>query len=180
MPRKKKPVSAVIPEKGATIRATAGSVILPPDSPGSALNELKESYTSGMPVEPVGDSPEGGETDQPTKRRGRRTNAEIEAEKQAALDAGKESYKEKAQAFAAMSGVMLDIICARLPNPLPPTPQEKEFFSVGVGAIAEKYLPQAGGYDAEITLGLAALMILAPRLVKVEKKIPDTVGTTAS
>lgn len=160
----------VLFKDGSKIKTAPGNEVQAPESASTKLAALEEKFNSGVTEE----APDTDTLQESRPRRGRRSMAEIEAEKEAELRAQREAFKEKAQSFAAMSGVVLDIICARLPNPLPPSPEEKEFFAAGVGAIAEKYLPQAGGYDAEISLALAAVVILVPRMVKVEKKPMDT------
>ena len=66
--------------------------------------------------------------------------------------------------FNAFGGMLLDVMCPRMPNPIPPTEQEKELFGNAVGRIIEKYAPQLGGYDAELALAVAVLVVFAPRM----------------
>jgi hypothetical protein len=77
------------------------------------------------------------------------------------------------QGFKVMSGALLDIICVRLPNPIPPTSQEREIFGEAAGALAAKYADSFGQYKEEITFGLATVLILFPRFKREEAQRPE-------
>jgi hypothetical protein len=81
-----------------------------------------------------------------------------------------------------MSGLLLEMACKRMPNPLPPTPEESKLFSLGVGQCVEKYLPMIGEWAPEATLLIAVTVVFLPRMVKpgAKKIAPLPVQTGSS
>lgn len=76
--------------------------------------------------------------------------------------------------FAMFGSMALELICARMPNPIPPTATEKEAWNGAFDLMAKKYIPMAGEYAPELSFGLAAAFILIPRAKK--DVGPDMVG----
>lgn len=66
--------------------------------------------------------------------------------------------------FGLFGSILLEVICTRMPNPLPPTPGEKQLFGNATSRLVEKYAPKLGGWEAELTFAFAAVVVLAPRL----------------
>lgn len=68
------------------------------------------------------------------------------------------------QGLALFSKMSLELICARLPNPLPPTPIEIKGWNDSISALGEKYFPIIANWDAELSLLLVSIVIFTPRL----------------
>ena len=144
--------------KGRTLKKVVSTVEIVPPQPKElapkpeALTKLQNEFD-----EKAGTVSQAPEEEVKPARRGRRSKAE--AEQTAKI----ESLKHD---FNAFGGLILEVVCPRLPNPLPPTDQEKQLFGNAVGRIIEKYAPQLGGYDAELALAVAVIVVFAPRMKK--------------
>ena len=154
-----------IPAEGSGVVSVAEPV------PEKSADE-KQADISGQ-LEAIKTETDSQAGDKPRRKHRRRTNKEIlEAEApsvsiaEEAPSVDPERLAAAKQSFAMFSNVALDLLCARLPNPIPVTDGEKEVFSLATSAMVEKYFPVIAGYDVELSFGLAVILIFAPRLVK--------------
>ena len=123
-----------------SVDSSTGSV----DYNSENLDKLKAEYV------------EDKEIAQEKKTRKRRTKKEITE------DSSKfESFK---QTIFPVSELLLNILCSRLPNPLPPTELELKMFDASMNAVAEKYFEKFIEYSAEVGLLLACSVIIVPRM----------------
>ena len=131
----------------------------------TALENLRTEFSGGPGP--------GPEAPAPVNKGGRpKKNKQLEEEKERA-------YMEALKSdFSAFSGVLLDVVCVRMPNPMPATPGEKALFGNAVSRMIEKYAPMMNGYDAELAFGLAALVVFAPRIQKQKKETPPATAVT--
>jgi hypothetical protein len=75
--------------------------------------------------------------------------------------------QKKAEFVSTVKGVgsmILNIIVARLPNPIPLTDLESNSFDECFSRVAYKYASILGNYQEETALGIVSLMIFIPRL----------------
>jgi hypothetical protein len=77
--------------------------------------------------------------------------------------------EEKRQFSESIQGVgsfAMNLICERLPNPKPLSPEEAKNFDYLFGKVIFKYSEMLGNYQEETALFSVALMIVIPRLNK--------------
>lgn len=105
----------------------------------------------------------------------KKSQSQREREQAAAKAAADAEYINGLKAdFALFGSVLLDVICLRMPNPIPATPGEKEVFGNATSRLIEKYAPKMAGYEAELAFGLACIVVVAPRLKKPKEESPET------
>ena len=111
------------------------------------------------------------------KKRGRRTNAQIEADSlkdDNVIDEKIENQKiEFTNSLKLFSETALDLLAPRLPNPVPFTTTEKEMFGKSLSALAGKYFSYLNNYDIELSFLFASLILFYPRMKVEKKKIDD-------
>lgn len=111
------------------------------------------------------------------KKRGRRTNAQIEADKQKSETVIDETLEDQKTEFTnslrLFSETALDLLAPRLPNPVPFTITEKEMFGKSLSALAGKYFSLLNNYDIELSFLFASLILFYPRMKVEKKKIND-------
>lgn len=74
--------------------------------------------------------------------------------------------------YAVLGGIVVDIACKRLPNPMPATDEEKELFGNALGAVIEKHSEELDAWGEEFALLFAAGVIFVPRFI-VPKREPE-------
>jgi len=94
------------------------------------------------------------------------------AQQQKKLDTGLELVEEKtdsrieeiSRGFVLLGEAILEIVCARLPNPKPPTAVEKDLFARSLSELATKYSPSLVDYAPELMFTVTAAAVVLPRL----------------
>lgn len=99
--------------------------------------------------------PEESEKETPYQKR-KREKAELEQQSIGTIKGG----------LSLATDLLLEVGCARLPNPLPPTDTEKKIFNQSIEAGVDKYLPMILPYAVEVSILLSVLVIAVPRLKK--------------
>ena len=164
-PRKKKVPAPATPPSAVVSRNVVEEVKPDPaaerQTVTEALTKLKEEPRSG-----------------PAPKKKSRSQREIE---EAAAKAAQEAeYINGLKSdFALFGSVLLDVICLRMPNPIPATPGEKEVFGNATSRLIEKYAPKMAGYEAELAFGLACIVVVAPRLKKPKEELPVASSATS-
>lgn len=109
-----------------------------------------------------------------------------EQKKERIKSSGGSSYKSKkaleqekeefAQSISGVGSFALNMVCLRLPNPIPLSPEESNNFDMLFSKVAFKYSDMLGRYQEETALFAVGLMIIFPRLKNPnEKKKSDIV-----
>lgn len=158
MPRKKRIATATAPAQ--TVTVTPGVTVV--TKAETAQGTDAQAKIDGI-VNDFKDGEEqntGGRPSRSYKREAEELRAQLAAQENQAI----------MQGFKTLSGAFLDVLCIRLPNPVPATEQEKEIFGEAAGALASKYADSFGKWKEEIAFALATVMILAPRMVTEKKK----------
>jgi hypothetical protein len=112
------------------------------------------------------------EGEAPTDKSGRlgsvrgkyKTKAEREAEEKRV-----ETFKGS---LGALTKVASQLLCAVLPNPIPPTELEIQLLNDSLSVVAQKHFDKLLEYDAEASLFIIAIAIVIPRLKKEVKELP--------
>jgi len=94
------------------------------------------------------------------------------------LDKGRELIQEEAPAdigrlsegIALLGRAILEIVCARLPDPKPPTTTETMLFSESLEAITAKHAPQLVNWVPEIMLAATTAAVILPRMGTEEQR----------
>ena len=81
----------------------------------------------------------------------------------------KPAYQE--DEIYALGCVILPMLCARMPNPLPPSNEELTGFARVITPLANKYMT-AFQYKEEMNAGLFALAFILPRAKKTLTEVP--------
>jgi hypothetical protein len=114
---------------------------------GASIPDLKAGYQ---------ESREAKKDKKPRKKK----DVDVDTEKRDAFLSG----------FVVFSNMALKMICARMPTPLPPTPEETEMFNTSVTAVMTKYFSTFANWDAELSLVIAMVFIFIPRMKKEEEE----------
>ena len=158
----------IAPDGSSAVPSGRATMELEPEKK-EPLSSLKTEYMEGADDVQAGTGEAvdpSRQTEKPRRIHKRRTKAEIESERARNDEDARNRYAQSAQAFSQASCILLDFILRRMPNPSPASPEERQLFSAAVGAVAVKWLPEAAGYDAELTLAAALLVVVAPRMLK--------------
>lgn len=78
------------------------------------------------------------------------------------------NWQEEFKAFIPVTQVLLNILCLRLPNPIPVSSQESEMVAQALVKVGEKYFPRLVEFAPEIALAGAMVTVILPRAFKDE------------
>jgi len=126
------------------VGSSTGPAVIEEPEHSSPIGPLEEKYRA-----------DAEEVSKPKRKYTRRAKPEDE-----------EDPKEKIAAFGSAGKLLLRFVAVRMPNPLPPSPEEENAFADALGEVIVKYLPSAGEYEAEATLGIVSLGFILPRIIK--------------
>ena len=131
-----------------------------PETLQAEISNLRSRYESG---------------EQPTDKPER---ARTKAAKAAKTEIDEEEKKKRSEVFSgsldllARSGAAL--LCSALPNPQEPEELELEILASSLSEVSRKHFDRLLDYDAELSLTLALLAIVIPRLKKKKTDEPKT------
>jgi hypothetical protein len=106
----------------------------------------------------------------------REEKKERKPRKKKAIDVDTEKRDQFLSGFVLFSSLALKMICARLPNPLPPTPEETEMFNTTVTGVMTKYFASIANWDAELSLLVACVFIFIPRMKSPQEEVDAETG----
>ncbi len=102
------------------------------------------------------------------ERRGRKTKAEVEAEKKAEIDA--QRFDMPPHAIANLLGFVFDTVAQRAGEKWILTKEEKDHGAEAINQVILKYSPAVSMYQEEIGLAMWGLAVILPRL---DFKLPE-------
>ena len=152
MPRRKKQNQQDQLNPGST-NEVASSASAPEKPDLDKIKEIQDEFSSA-----------GTETKEKAKRYRSKSRAKKE---------DTEKAKEFAESIGGIGSFLLTLIVERLPNPKPVSSDEMQTFDNLFNKVAYKYSSILGNYQEETALGLVTLMIIAPRIKKIEPKLSN-------
>jgi hypothetical protein len=118
------------------------------EQPKATLEELRDKHLEEKNL---------ADAEKESKHKKRKRMLAVEAEKQGEQLSG---------GLTLLGGALAEMLCARLPNPQPPTPVERELLGQALSQVALDYVPVMAQYASLVTLAAILAGIVLPRLKK--------------
>jgi hypothetical protein len=116
------------------------------ETPQPSLQDLKDKHVEEKAI---------SDAERETKYAKRKRLIAVEQEKQS---------EQLSQGLTMLGGMLLDLLCVRLPNPLPPTEMEKQLFGQALSEVSGKYVPSMINYAPEMMLVTMLVVVIVPRI----------------
>jgi hypothetical protein len=160
MGRKKK-ITLTAEESKPT--ATAPPVNASPNENGATLSQVIDNTVSEFKAE--------AEAVQSKRKYSPRKKKEPDTE----VDEQKVRFDSLKANFNVLGSFGIDLVCARMPNPIPATDEEKRIAGEVTANLIGKYSDTMNDYGEELAFAFMLLIVFAPRLKK-----PEPVSTQES